>query len=68
MLWWGIDETLAELFARHPSMGSFEGNPKNRFRAVVDGVAYGPDRTPGAIGLYGGQYTVEFRPGKSGIE
>ena len=67
MLWWGIDETLAELFACHPSMGSFEGNPKNRFRAVVDGVAYGPDRTPMAIGLYGGRYTVEFRPGKSGI-
>ena len=67
MLWWGIDETLAELFSRHPSMGSFEGNPKNRFWAVVDGAAYGPNRTPGAIGLYRGRYTVEFRPGKSGI-
>ena len=59
------DETLAELFARHPSKGSFEGNPNDRFRAVVDGVAYGPSRTPGALGLYGGRYTVEFRPGES---
>lgn len=66
MLWWGVDETLAELFARHPSKGSFEGNPEDRFRAFVDGVAYGPNHTPGAIGLYGGRYTVEFRPGKSG--
>ena len=67
MLWWGVDETLAELFARHPSKGRFEGNLKKRFRAVVDGVAYGPNRTPGAIGLYGGRYTVEFRPGKSRV-
>ena len=66
MLWWGVDETLVELFARHPSKSNFEGNPNDRFRAIIDGVAYGPNRTPGAIGLYGGRYTVEFRPGKSG--
>ncbi len=64
MFWWGVDETLAELFARHPCKGNFEGNPSGRFRAVVDGVAYGPNRTPGTIGLYGGRYTVEFRPGE----
>jgi hypothetical protein len=55
MLWWGVDETLAELFARHPSKGSFEGNPIDRFQADIDGVSYGPNRTPGALGLYGGR-------------
>ena len=64
MRWWGIDETLAELFARHPQKGSFEGNPANKFRAVIDGVSYGPNRTPGTIGLYGGRYTVTFWPGE----
>jgi hypothetical protein len=54
MLWWGMDETLAELFARQPSAKDFEGNPRERFRVVIDGVAYGPNRTPRSIGLYGG--------------
>lgn len=64
MLWWGVDETLAELFARHPSSGSFAGNSRRRFRAVIDGRAYGPSRTPRSIGLYGSRHTVEFRPGE----
>ena len=64
MLWWGIDETLAELFARHPSAGDFEGNPMDVFRGVIGGRAYGPNQTPGSLGLYGGRYTVEFRPGE----
>ena len=66
MLWWGMNETLAELFTRHPSKGRFEGNPEDKFPAVIDGEEYGPDRTPGSIGLYGGRYTVEFWPGKCG--
>jgi len=36
-----------------------------RFRAVIDEREYGPDQTPRDIGLYGGRYTVEFRPGES---
>ena len=64
MLWWGIDETLAELFARHPSADDFEGNPMDVFRGVIDGRAYGPNQTPRSLGLYGGRYTVEFRPGE----
>jgi hypothetical protein len=65
MLWWGMDETLAELFAHHPSAGDFEGNPREKFRAVVDGHAYGLNQTPRSIGLYGGRYTIEFCPGES---
>ena len=65
MLWWGMDETLAELFAQHPSAEDFEGNPMGSFRAEISGRAYGPDRTPRDLGLYGGRYTVVFRPGKS---
>lgn len=65
MLWWGIDETLAELFARHPSSGDFEGNPVDAFQCVIAGGEYGPDQTPRSLGLYGGRYTIEFHPGES---
>ena len=64
MLWWGMDEMLAELFACHSSAEDFEGNPMGRFQAVVDGRMYGPDQTPRNIGLYGGWYTIVFRPGE----
>ena len=60
MLWWGIDETLAELFAHHPSADDFEGNPMDVFR----GHAYEPNQTPRSLELYGGRYTIEFHPGK----
>jgi len=30
-----MEETLAELFACHPSCGWFEGNPKDAFYAVI---------------------------------
>jgi hypothetical protein len=53
MLWWGIDKTLAELFARHPLVDDFEGNPMDAFRGVIDGRAYGPNQTPRSVGLYG---------------
>jgi hypothetical protein len=65
MLWWGMDEVLAVLFTRLPSAGDFEGNPRERFRVVIDGVADGPDRMPRSIGSYAGWYKVEFRPGES---
>jgi hypothetical protein len=64
MLWWGIDKTLAELFARHLSAHDFEGNPMDVFWGVIDGRAYGPNQTPRSLGLYGGQYTIKFRPGE----
>jgi len=64
MLWWGMDESLAELFARHPSARGFEGNPMDVFHAEIGESEYGPDETPGSIGLYGGRYCVVFHPGK----
>jgi hypothetical protein len=64
MLWWGIDETLAELFVRHPSAADFVGNPMGMFQGVIDGRAYGPNQTPRSLGLYGGRYTIEFHPGE----
>jgi hypothetical protein len=64
MLWWGIDETLAELVARHPAADNFEGNPMDVFRGVINGRAYGPNQMPRSLGLYGGRYTIEFRPGE----
>jgi hypothetical protein len=42
----------------------FEGNPMDRFRGVIDGRAYGPNQSPRSIGLYGGWYTIKFRPGE----
>ena len=64
MLWWGVDEMLAELFAHHLSAEDFEGNPMEAFRGVIDGHAYGPNQTPQSIGLYGVRYTIEFCPGE----
>ncbi len=60
-----MDETLAEVFARHPSSGCFEGNTMGAFHAVIAGEEYGADETPETLGLYGGRYTIEFHPGKS---
>jgi predicted metal-dependent hydrolase len=65
MRWWGIDKTLLELFARHLLAADFAGNPMDRFRGVIDGRAHGPNQTPRLLGLYGGWYTIEFRPGES---
>ncbi len=65
MLWWGMDETMAELFECHPYADDFKGNLMDIFRGVIDGRAYGPNQTPRIIGLYGGRYTIEFRPGES---
>jgi hypothetical protein len=59
-----MDETLAELFARHPSADDFEGNLMDRLWGVIDGCAYGPNQTPKSIGLYGGRYRIEFCPGE----
>ncbi len=64
MLWWGVDETVAELFARHPQASNFDGNPISVFCAKIGGAEYGPDATPSTIGLYGGQYTVVVYPGE----
>ena len=64
MLCWGMDETLAELFARHSQSSNFDGNPMSAFRAEVGGNEYGPNETPGTIGLYGGRYTVVVNPGE----
>ena len=64
MLWWGMDETLAELFARHSSSAGFEGNPMGRFWAEIEGESFGLDQTPAKIGLYGGRYTIVFLPGE----
>ena len=64
MLWWGMDETLAELFAHHPQASNFDGNPMSVFCAEIGGTKYGPDETPNTIGLYGGRYTVVVNPGE----
>ena len=63
MLWWGMDETLAELFAHHPNSPWFEGNPMGRFTAEIEGERFGPNQTPAKIGLFGGRYTIVFRTG-----
>ena len=64
MLWWGVDETLAELFARHSDSSEFEGNPMERFMAEIEGARFGPNQTPATIGLFGGRYTIVFQPGE----
>jgi len=64
MLWWGMDETLVELFTRHFSADGFDCNPMDEFRATIGKEEYGPNETPMTIGLYGGQYTVRFFPGE----
>jgi hypothetical protein len=46
MLWWGMDEKLAELFTWHESAGNSEGNRMSAFCATIVGVEYGPDEMP----------------------
>ena len=58
VLWWGMDETVAELFARHLLASGFDRNPPDKFIAGIGGSEYGPDETPALIGLYGAWYTV----------
>ena len=64
MLWWGMDETLAELFVHHSASAGFEGNPMGRFLAEIEGERFGPNQTPSKIGLFGGRYTIVFRLGE----
>ena len=59
-----MDEAFAELFARHPSSGFFEGNPIDAFGTFIAGEEYGVDKTPDLLGLYGGRYPIVFRPGE----
>ena len=59
-----MDETLAELFARHPSCGCFEGNLIEAFGAFIAGKEYGAEEMPDALGLYRGWYTIMFHPGE----
>ncbi len=59
-----MDETLAELFARHPSSECFEGNLMDAFMAIIAGEEFDADETPETLGLYGGRLTIVFYPGK----
>ena len=60
MLWWGMDEMLAELFTHHSNSLGFEGNPMGQFTAEIEGVRFGLNQTPAKIGLFGGRYTIVF--------
>ncbi len=51
MLWWGMDETVAELFSRHPQASNFDENPMSAFRAEIGVNENRPDDTPSTIGL-----------------
>ncbi len=62
MLWWGMDKTVAELFACHLQASNFYENPMSVFCAEIWGSEYGPDATPSMMGLYGGRYTVVVNP------
>jgi hypothetical protein len=62
MLWWGVDETLAELLACHTDSSGFEGNPMGRFTVEIKDERFRPNRAPAKIGLFGGRYTIVFQP------
>ena len=65
MKWWGMVETLAELFARHSSTDKFDGNLKGPFRASIGEEEYGVDKTPVMIGLYRGY--IQSASGQVGV-
>ena len=54
MLWWGMDETVAELFARHPQASNFEGNVMSAFRAEIGVNEYGRTKRQVRSGCMGG--------------
>ena len=55
---------MAEFFARHSNSPGFEGNPMGRFLAEIKGERFGQNQTLVEIGLFGGRYTIVFRPGE----
>ena len=55
---------LVELFAWHPSVNCFEGNPLGAFCALIMGKEYRQNEMPDLIGLYRGWYTIMFFPGE----
>ena len=59
-----MDETLAELFACHSNSPGFKGNPVGWLMAEIEGERFEPNQTPAEIGLFGGRYTIVFRPGE----
>jgi hypothetical protein len=64
MMWWAMDETLAELFAWHDTAADFEGNPRSTFFATIERMEYGWDEMLESIGLYGRRYMIAFNPGE----
>lgn len=60
---WGVDEIFAELFAGMGCASVYDGNPAGELVAIIGGEEYGPRDTLATIGLYGGWYNVDFRPG-----
>ena len=55
-----MDELPAEVFVQQPSSGSFKGDPQGRFQVVIESTEYGPNKTSGSFGLYGGSYMIVF--------
>ena len=65
MLWWGMDEMLAELFACHPNSSGFKGNLPGQFWAEIEGKRFGTNQTVTKIGVFGGRYMIVFLPSES---
>lgn len=63
---WGVNKTFMELFSCRDCASACDGNPASELVADIGGEEYGPWDTPASFGLYGGWYTVKFRPGECG--
>ena len=55
---------FTELFAQLDCALACDGNLASELFAIIGEDKHGLRETPASIGLYGGWYTIKFRPGK----
>ena len=63
-MWWGVEETFADLFAHLECAPNFDGNPEGMLHVALGDVGYNPVMTPALIRLHGAYYMVLFHPGE----
>ena len=61
-LWWGVEETFADLFAHLKCTSHYNGNLEDKLCMAImpDYMECSPEETRASIGLHGAYYTVMF--------
>ena len=64
--WWGVEETLGDLFAHLGCVLDYDGNLHDALcvTLIPGDMECDLSETPALIGLHGASYTVVFHPGE----